>query len=290
MGQPMEILRDLPAFTAWRRALPSSARVGFVPTMGNLHEGHLALVTAAQSASDRVVVSIFVNPLQFTDAADLARYPRTETADLAALAAAGVDAVFLPSVDGLFPDSRPSVGIAPGSLAEPWEGAARPGHFAGMATIVAKLFHLVVPTVAVFGQKDFQQLRIVQAMVRDLDFPVEILAEPTHRAADGLALSSRNRFLSPAERDRAPLLQQQLRRTAAQLRAGELAEPVRIEPVLIESVLSEARQSLRAAGFEVDYFALCDVDTLLPTVQIERAVLLAAARLGAVRLLDNLLL
>ena len=285
MGQPMHILRDVSALHAWRRALPPAVRVGFVPTMGNLHEGHLALVSAAQAVSDRVIVSIFVNPLQFTDAADLARYPRTEDADLAALAAAGVDAVFLPTVDGLFPENAPSVGIAPGSLADRWEGVARPGHFAGMATIVAKLFHLVAPTVAVFGQKDFQQLRIVQAMVRALDFPVEILAEPTHRAADGLALSSRNRFLTAEERNRAPRLLHQLQDTADRLRMSSSADAA-----CIDSVLTEAMQSLVDAGFGVDYFALCAVDTLAPTHRVEQSVLLAAVRLGTVRLLDNMLL
>lgn len=280
MGQSMDILRDLPSLSAWRRALPSSARVGFVPTMGNLHEGHLALVSSAQAVSDRVIVSIFVNPLQFNDAADLARYPRTEAADLALLAAAGVDAVFLPTVGALFPDSSSSVGIAPGELAEHWEGAARPGHFAGMATIVAKLFHLVAPTVAVFGQKDFQQLRIVQAMVRALNFPVDILAEPTQRAADGLALSSRNRFLTPQERGCAPLLYQQLQHAAERLRAGDAAD----------AVLADARDTLTMAGFVPDYFVLCNVETLQPQSTKEHSVLLVAARLGAVRLLDNLLL
>lgn len=276
----MLVLRDPAALRRWRCSLPPGVRLGFVPTMGNLHEGHIALVRAAQQVSDTVVVSIFVNPLQFNDAADLARYPRTEAADLVALNTAGVDAVFLPSVEQLLPPAGAAVRIDPGALAAPWEGALRPGHFAGMATIVAKLLNVVAPGVAVFGQKDFQQLAIVRAMVQSLDFPVELIGCPTERADDGLALSSRNRFLTEQERAVAPLLYRQLNAAAAALSAGQPTE----------SVIAQAQAALSAAGFVVDYFALCDQSTLAPTTSLDHSVLLTAARLGAVRLLDNLLL
>ncbi|WP_407275104.1 pantoate--beta-alanine ligase [Halothiobacillus sp. DCM-1] len=276
----MDVLRDRAALREWRERLPTTARIGFVPTMGNLHAGHLALVKLAQSQAAVVIVSIFVNPLQFNDPADLARYPRTEAADLAVLEAAGVDAVFMPDAADLLTLGLDAVRIEPGLLAERWEGAARPGHFAGMATIVAKLFHLVAPQFAVFGQKDFQQLVIVRAMVQSLNFPLEIIAGETVRAEDGLALSSRNRFLTAAERQIAPFLHQQLQAAAAAIRAGDE----------IDAVLQDAHARLGEAGFVVEYFALCDQRSLAPTVVPEGAVLLTAARLGAVRLLDNLLL
>ncbi len=274
----MEILRDLPALAAWRAALPANVRLGFVPTMGNLHAGHLALVAAARQRCPRVIVSIFVNPLQFNDADDLARYPRTEAEDLAALAAVGVDAVFIPTASAMVPPDAAAVHIAPGALAERWEGAARPGHFAGMATIVAKLFHLVAPSVAVFGQKDFQQLAIVRTMVRSLNFPVDIVGWPTQRAPDGLALSSRNRFLTEAERRQAPMLYRELQDAAAALADAQV----------VDAVLNGAVARLSDAGFEVDYFVLCAQSTLAPTDATADAVLLAAARLGSVRLIDNL--
>jgi pantoate--beta-alanine ligase len=276
-------LTNLTQLAQWQAEVAVHGRpIAFVPTMGNLHSGHGYLVAQAQAITPKplVLVSIFVNPLQFNDAADLARYPRTLDDDLARLREAGIDAVFVPPVDVLLPEGCDNgVRINPGALAEGWEGAARPGHFAGMATIVAKLFHLIRPQFALFGEKDFQQLAIVQGMVRDLNFPVTILAVPTQRAPDGLALSSRNRFLNEAERATAPKLYAQLVQAAGALTAHES----------VESVLQKARAELTAAGFIVDYFALCDATSLQPLSQLSaNSVLLAAAQLGAVRLIDNL--
>lgn len=251
-----------------------------MPTMGNLHNGHLDLVKAAQSRADQpsVLVSIFVNPMQFNDVNDLARYPRTESDDIAQLTRLNVDAVFLPKEADLTPETDAyTIRIDPGELAVHWEGAARPGHFTGMATIVTKLFHLVQPQVAVFGEKDYQQLQIVRRMVRDLNMPIEIVGVPTARAEDGLALSSRNRFLEKDQRRTAPLLHATLVDIAQQLRLGKP----------LDSVLEDARTRLTSAGFKLDYLALCHSDTLGPLRTAESGILLAAARLGAIRLLDN---
>ena len=276
-------LTNLAQLAQWQAEIETRARpIAFVPTMGNLHAGHLHLAAQAQAltAKPLVLVSIFVNPLQFNDVADLARYPRTLDDDLARLHEAGVDAVFVPPVDALLPEAENhGVRIDPGPLAERWEGAARPGHFAGMATIVAKLLHLIRPQFALFGEKDFQQLAIVQAMVRDLNFPVDILGVPTQRAPDGLALSSRNRFLNEDERATAPKLYAQLVQAAGALTVAES----------VESVLHKARAELTTAGFIVDYFTLCDATSLQPLSRLSaNSVLLAAAQLGAVRLIDNL--
>lgn len=277
----MEIIRTLHELSNWRRAQAEAGRrVAFVPTMGNLHNGHLNLVRAAQKQEGQpaVVVSIFVNPMQFNDVNDLARYPRTEAEDIAQLTRHQVDAVFLPSEADLTPATDSfTIRVDPGELAAHWEGATRPGHFIGMATIVTKLFHLVQPNVAVFGEKDFQQLQIVRRMVRDLNMPIEIIGVPTARADDGLALSSRNRFLNEEERLVAPLLHATLTDTAQQLQQG----------ALLNDTLETARTRLVDAGFVVDYFALCRTDTLDPLYRTERGILLAAARLGAIRLLDN---
>jgi pantoate--beta-alanine ligase len=277
----LEIIRDLHALSNWRRAQAEVGRnVAFVPTMGNLHDGHLSLVKAAQRREDRpaVLVSIFVNPMQFNDVNDLERYPRTEDDDLLLLTQHRVDAVFLPSEVDLTPETDAfTIRVDPGELAAHWEGAARPGHFVGMATIVTKLFHLVQPQVAVFGEKDFQQLQIVRRMVRDLNMPIEIIGVPTARAADGLALSSRNRFLDEAQRHIAPMLHAALVDTAQQLQQG----------VPLNVALESGRAGLIAAGFKLDYFALCRPDTLDPLLATESGILLAAARLGAIRLLDN---
>ncbi|ANJ66731.1 pantoate--beta-alanine ligase [Halothiobacillus diazotrophicus] len=297
----MRILRTRAELAQWRAEQQAAGTaIAFVPTMGNLHAGHMRLVDQARqmtrlSSPRAVLVSIFVNPLQFNDPGDLARYPRTETEDCALLTARGVDAVFLPSLETIYPDATADgtglqVSVMPGPLAEHWEGAARPGHFAGMITVVAKLFQLVRPAVAVFGEKDFQQLQIVRRLVRDLDFDIEIEPVATARADDGLALSSRNRFLTAAERAIAPRLNGELRRAAERIegRAAPVAQ-----------VLAEGIDALTAAGFVIDYFAYCDVDTLLPRQDDGlddgqddgqgqgSGILLAAARLGAVRLLDN---
>ena len=277
----MEIIRDLNELSNWRRAQAKAGRnIAFVPTMGNLHNGHLNLVKAAQSRADQpsVLVSIFVNPMQFNDVNDLARYPRTEAEDIAQLTRLNVDAVFLPNETDLTPETDAfTIRVDPGELAAHWEGAARPGHFTGMATIVTKLFHLAQPQVAVFGEKDFQQLQIVRRMVRDLNMPIEIVGVPTARAEDGLALSSRNRFLDEDQRRTAPLLHSTLVDTAQQIRLGKP----------LNTVLENARTRLTSAGFKLDYFALCRPDTLDPLLKAESGILLAAARLGAIRLLDN---
>ena len=277
----MEIIRDLNELSNWRRAQAKAGRnIAFVPTMGNLHNGHLNLVKAAQSRADQpsVLVSIFVNPMQFNDVNDLARYPRTEAEDIAQLTRLNVDAVFLPNETDLTPETDAfTIRVDPGELAAHWEGAARPGHFTGMATIVTKLFHLAQPQVAVFGEKDFQQLQIVRRMVRDLNMPIEIVGVPTARAEDGLALSSRNRFLDEDQRRTAPLLHSTLVDTAQQIRLGKP----------LNTVLGNARTRLTSAGFKLDYFALCRPDTLDPLLKAESGILLAAARLGAIRLLDN---
>lgn len=216
--------------------------------------------------------------MQFNDVADLARYPRTEAEDIAQLTRLNVDAVFLPNETDLTPKMDAfTIQVDPGELAAHWEGAARPGHFIGMATIVTKLFHLAQPQVAVFGEKDFQQLQIVRRMVRDLNMPIEIIGVPTARAEDGLALSSRNRFLDEDQRRTAPLLHATLADTAQQLRLGNS----------LDTILENARTRLTSAGFKLDYFALCRPDTLDPLLTAESGILLAAARLGAVRLLDN---
>ncbi len=254
-------------------------RIGFVPTMGNLHEGHLDLVCAARQAADRVVVSIFVNPLQFDEAADFEAYPRTPDADLARLDALGVDAVFLPDEETLYPRGRAGIAfVEVPELSAELEGAHRPGHFRGVTTVVAKLFHLVGPDVAVFGEKDYQQLLIVRRMVADLDFPVTILARPTVREPDGLAMSSRNRRLSPERRAVAPALYRVLRETAAKVAAGEGA---------IADLEQAAMAQLAAAGFRPEYVAIRDAADLGPPEGAAERIVLGAARLGEVRLIDN---
>jgi len=264
---------------SWKRA---GERVGFVPTMGNLHAGHLSLVDALRPCCDRIVASVFVNPLQFGPAEDFDRYPRTFDEDCAALAAKGVDAVFHPPVSEMYPHGTQGTRVlADPTLAARWEGAARPGHFDGVTTVVSKLFNAVRPDVAAFGQKDFQQLRIVETMVLELNYPVEIIRVPIAREADGLAMSSRNRYLDKRQRAVAPQLYATLHWAARALQQGEAPE----------QVLSGAQQRLLAAGFDrVDYFALCDQQTLAPVTETRNAILLAAARLGATRLLDNYLL
>src|SRR3954449_1599912 len=201
----------IPPLRAWTSAQRASGRrIGFVPTMGSLHEGHLTLVDEAKRRSDTVILSIFVNPLQFGPSDDLDRYPRNLERDRALAESRGVDALFVPSVQVMYPGGS-DVRVVPGATAERWEGAARPGHFAGVLTVVAKLFHLVQPDVACFGRKDLQQLTLVRQMVRDLDWPIEIVAVPTVREPDGLALSSRNAYLKPDDRLRAVVLSRALR-------------------------------------------------------------------------------
>jgi pantoate--beta-alanine ligase len=254
------------------------ATVGFVPTMGALHEGHLALVRHAKSLCDKVVVSIFVNPLQFAPTEDLDRYPRNEAGDVALLQSAGVDLVYLPTPDVLYPKgfvsriemTGPALGL---------ETDFRPQFFSGVATVVSKLFNMVRPDVAVFGEKDYQQLCVIRAMVRDFDMGIDIAGLPTVREADGLALSSRNAYLSQEERAIAPKLQQALQALRAAILAGEDSD----------TLIVRARSTLTIAGFgQIDYIALRDAETLGPARKDYPRRLLAAAWLGKTRLIDNI--
>jgi pantoate--beta-alanine ligase len=259
------------------------ARIGFVPTMGALHEGHLRLVDEARRRAQFVVVSIFVNPLQFGPGEDFARYPRDEAGDLAKALGRGADLVFLPSVEAMYPPSSRAVSVVPERMHERWEGGVRPGHFAGVLTVVAKLLNIVGPDVAVFGQKDYQQAALVRALVRDLDFAVEIVVAPTVRDADGLALSSRNVYLSPDDRRRALALSRALR-AMQHAWAGGARDADRI--------LAAGRSVLDAEpGVRPDYLALVDPDTLEPVSRASAgSVALVAARVGATRLIDNAIL
>lgn len=262
----------------WRA---QGARIGFVPTMGSLHEGHMSLLVAARERADRVIASVFVNPLQFGPGEDFERYPRTPEDDARLLAAAGCDLLFLPGVDEIYPDGRQSATrVSVPSLSQILCGAVRPGHFDGVATIVAKLFGIVQPDLAVFGEKDYQQLAIIRRMTIDLDLPVEIVGAPTVRAADGLAMSSRNRYLSAEDRATAPKIHVALKETTARIAAGD-----RDFPQLEE----QGAAALRKAGMQPDYFSIRDAATLLPPDSTTRdIVVLTAARLGKARLIDNL--
>ena len=258
------------------------SRIAFVPTMGNLHHGHLSLVHQAKKAADIVVVSIFVNPMQFGKEEDLATYPRTMDADVTALEAAGVDVVFTPSIADIYPQGDEAhTAIRVPLLSEPLCGAQRPGHFDGVCTVVYKLFRLVQPDVAVFGEKDLQQLLIIQKMVEDLSLDIDILQGLTSRASDGLALSSRNQYLSDAERQIAPRLWQTLQDCAQTLRGAP--------NVSAENTLAQASQDLAAAGFTVHYLELRELHTLTTTTDLSRdCELFVAATLGATRLIDNI--
>jgi pantoate--beta-alanine ligase len=259
---------------AWRKA---GERVALVPTMGALHEGHLSLVALAKSKADRAVVSIFVNPIQFGPREDFSRYPRDEQGDLAKLGKAGADLVFAPDTAEMYPQGF-STQVKVGDLTEDLCGAARPNHFDGVATVVAKLLLQCAPDLAVFGEKDYQQLLVIKRLVRDLNIPVEIVGAPIVREQDGLALSSRNVYLSASERKTAPLLHQTIAAVAADLAKGRGCD---------DAVVA-ARFKLDAAGFRVDYVAVRDPDTLkLLSGPVKRARVLAAAYLGNTRLIDN---
>jgi pantoate--beta-alanine ligase len=275
------------ASSAELRAATDAARqrgagVGFVATMGALHAGHRSLLAAARGENDLLVASVFVNPLQFGPAEDLASYPRDREADLAVLDAEGADLVFLPAEEEVWP-TPPEVRLRVGGLADRLEGLARPGHLDGVATVVAKLLHLVGPSRAYFGQKDAQQLAVVRRMVDDLAFPNQIVACPTVREEDGLAVSSRNAYLSPDERRRASALYRALRAGLDAFRAG------RRDPAEVEAA---ARDLLAdAAGVEPDYLALVDPASFEPVKQAEAGQVLAtAARVGRTRLIDNVIL
>ena len=260
----------------WKR---SGILVGVVPTMGALHDGHLSLARAARAQSDRVIVTIFVNPKQFNNPDDLKKYPRTEAHDLALLEAEGVDVLFAPQPDEVYPDGF-ATNVTVRGVSEPLEGANRPGHFDGVATVVSKLFGMTQAGRAFFGEKDWQQVQVVQRLVRDLNIPIKIIPCPTIREADGLAMSSRNVRLSAAERAQAPALYAIMQRAATAIRAGGG----------IEAVLETARAEVIAAGFrEVEYLELRDAETLAQVTDLAKPVrMLAAAWLGDVRLIDNM--
>jgi pantoate--beta-alanine ligase len=257
-------------------------RISFVPTMGYLHEGHLRLVDEARRHADLVVMSIFVNPLQFGPTEDLARYPRDLDGDAAKASARGVDLLFAPDGAEIYRE-QPRVVVTPRALAARWEGAARPGHFEGVLTVVAKLFNIVQPHVAVFGQKDIQQAILVRAMVEDLDMPVEVVVAPTVREPDGLAMSSRNSYLDAPSRERALALSGALRAVVSAHAAGERSA---------SSLEAIARAHLAERGVtDVDYVAVADPRTLEPLGQAEAGAIVAvAARIGRTRLIDNMIL
>jgi pantoate--beta-alanine ligase len=272
----MEIIRSVAAMRAWRR---QAGKLAFVPTMGNLHEGHLALVTAAHEHADKVVVSIFVNRLQFGQGEDFDAYPRTFESDCAKLEAAGVDALFFPTEQELYPRVKQDFNVEPPHIQNELCGAFRPGHFRGVATVVSKLFNIVQPDVACFGKKDFQQLHVIKAMVDDLNIPVAIVPVDTGRAEDGLALSSRNGYLTAEERAEAPRLYRNLSAMRAALLAGDND---------YAGLEAKASADLQQAGWTVDYVEVRQADTLeIAHAGEKRLVVLAAARLGRTRLIDN---
>lgn len=273
--------RDVARATA---ALREGGTVALVPTMGALHEGHLALIAEARRRADAVIASVFVNPAQFGPAEDLAGYPRDEAGDLAALTAAGCDLAYLPSAAEMYPPGDQTC-IDPGPLGEPMDGAARPGHFAGVCTVVAKLFGQVRPEVAVFGEKDYQQLAVIRRMTTDLCLGVDVIGVPTVREADGLALSSRNRYLTPPERRIAARLPEVLEKVAGRLRGG----------VATDTAILQGLAALDEAGFTTDYLDVrraSDLTAYPPRVlrkeEFAEARLFAAAKIGRTRLIDNL--
>jgi len=277
----MHEITELREMRAWSRAeREKGRRIGFVPTMGSLHEGHLRLVDRARDHADRVVLSVFVNPLQFGPQEDFERYPRSLARDRGLAAERDVDCLFVPDTAAMYA-AEPLVRISPGPMAETLEGAARPGHFAGVLTVVAKLFHIVEPHLAVFGRKDYQQALLVRQMVRDLDFPVEIDVAPTVRELDGLALSSRNAYLDPDQRRAALALSRALRAVEQAWRGGES------NPAVLER---RGMEVLRATGVTPEYLAVVG-EAMRPVKQADaRAVVVIAARVGATRLIDNVVL
>lgn len=275
----IKTVRELRAAVA--RARGEGKRIALVPTMGNLHAGHIALVEKAKQRADFVVASIFVNPLQFGPTEDLDNYPRTLAADQEKLLGAGCNLLFVPSVEEMYPgglmsQTRVSVlGVSEGLC-----GDRRPGHFDGVATVVTKLFNIALPDIAVFGEKDFQQLAVIRTMVRDLNMPVQIIGEPTVRATDGLALSSRNGYLSEEQRAIAPALYRTLCDTAAAIKTGERD---------FAKLVREGLAALVQSGFRPDYLEIREANTLQPaSAQDRQLIVLAAAFIGNTRLIDNL--
>lgn len=276
----VQIIRDVKSLREAIAALRQNGkRIALVPTMGALHGGHMALVRAALTQADHVVTSIFVNPTQFGPKEDLSRYPRQEAQDVEMLAAEGCALVWAPDVATMYPDGYDTM-IRVGKLAERWDGAARPGHFDGVATVVTKLFQQVQPDVALFGEKDWQQLAVIRRTVADLDMPIAIVGVPTERAADGLALSSRNAYLSETERAIASTLNRAMRAAAERIVAGDA----------VAASLTAAKETLSAAGFgPIDYVELVHAETLEPLRNfVTPARMIAAAKLGATRLIDNI--
>ena len=276
----MQIIRETGALRSAVAALRADGgAVAMVPTMGALHAGHMALVAEARRHAAHVVASIFVNPMQFAPTEDLSTYPRREAGDARMLEENGCAILWAPDVATMYPEGFAST-ISVAGVSEGLDGAARPGHFDGVATVVAKLFGQVRPDIALFGEKDYQQLCVIRRMVRDLDLGVEILGVPTQRDADGLALSSRNAYLTDEERKAARALPRTL---------GETAQAI-LDGADVGEALTRAVERLEAAGFTpIDYVALCDADTLKPMTALDRpARLLAAARMGRTRLIDNL--
>ena len=277
----MQILTTVAELRAWRK---QAGHVAFVPTMGNLHSGHIALCHEARKQATtqggQVIVSIFVNPIQFGPNGDLSKYPRTFDADCDKLRAAGVDAVFHPGVEDLYPHGPQQYFVEPPELQSRLCGEFRPGHFRGVATVVTKLFNLVQPDVAIFGKKDYQQLKVIEGMVRDLNMPVEIVGIDTERAEDGLALSSRNGYLSERERAEAPQLRRTLEGIRSAVEGGERN---------YAALCANASSILDARGWKTDYIVIANRGDLLPATADDRAlVVLAASQLGRARLIDNL--
>ena len=263
-------------------------RIALVPTMGNLHAGHLELVKIAKQHADIVVVSIFVNPTQFGAGEDFDSYPRTLDEDVAKLATVDTDYVFAPSIEEMYPVLPPPTSVLAGAITTQLCGQSRPGHFDGVGIVVSKLFNIVQPDMAVFGQKDYQQLAIIKQLVRDLSYPIEIIGAPIVRAADGLALSSRNQYLSATEREVAPVIHQALQYLAKQLEKGEQSQQT------VQSLLAETHQRITDAGFIIDYLDIktdtlesLTNDTVTFNAENKNLMILVAAWLGRARLLDN---
>ena len=256
----------------------SKKKISLVPTMGNLHEGHLSLIKYAQNISDYTVVSIFVNPTQFVAGEDFDEYPRTLDSDIESISKLNVDLVFMPDTEEIYPvNDQASIEVPVSELESIHCGKYRPGHFRGVATVVSKLFDMVKPDIAIFGEKDYQQLLIIRSLVKSLFLPIEIIGLPTVREKNGLAMSSRNNYLSQSDRQRAPMLHECIKTTIKSIKNGV------IDYVYLEK---EAKFFLEKAGFKIDYYSICDLDTLRAPIN-ENLVILAAVWLGKTRLIDN---
>ncbi|MCX6899095.1 MAG: pantoate--beta-alanine ligase [Verrucomicrobia bacterium] len=280
----MDIIQTVSAMRAWSRiARAAGERVGFVPTMGYLHEGHLSLMREAKRRADLCVVSIYVNPTQFGPKEDFSKYPRDFERDRKLCESVGVDAIFAPTNEEMYPAGAATTWVEETAVSERWEGMSRPGHFRGVCTVVAKLFNCVLPDVACFGQKDAQQCAVLRRMVRDLNFPLEFVVCPTVREPDGLAMSSRNVYLSPTERQEALALKQSLDLARRELAAGRTIDEVSAAMTKLITSKPSAR---------IDYIAFVDSETLLPVNRYEPGRLLVAMAVfvGKTRLIDNMVL